>query len=425
MVGFGRTPLTGSGAAERQSQESAAASQESRAIACELDQARLTLSATEELCARVAEVSHGSLWEWDIARNRVAYSPGWKYMIGCAGEELGDESGEWLGRVHADDLAQLVGELAACREGRIPALSAEYRLLHRDGSYRWMHSRAVVAARDQGTGEALRIVGSQLDVTRRVQAEQALLQAAARDPLTGLPNRGMMLDLIARAVARGRRHPDSACAVLFIDFDRFKLVNDSMGHAAGDELLIAIARRLAMCLRPEDALGRLGGDEFVVLLEGIHDVGDATGVADRMMEMLAQPFVVAGHEIVMTASIGIVIGTPEYERPDELLRDADLAMYRAKALGKACYEVFDVDLRTTARARAQLESDLRRALDRSEFSLCYQPIVSLGSGEIAGFEALLRWNHPERGQLNAAAFVPLAEESGAIVPIGRWVLREV
>src|SRR5215208_4554798 len=392
MVGFGRTPLTGSGAAERQSQESAAASQESRAIACELDQARLTLSATEELCARVAEVSHGSLWEWDIARNRVAYSPGWKYMIGCAGEELGDESGEWLGRVHADDLAQLVGELAACREGRIPALSAEYRLQHRDGSYRWMHSRATIAA---------------------------------RDPLTGLPNRGMMLDLIARAVSRGRRHPDTACAVLFIDFDRFKLVNDSMGHAAGDELLIAIARRLAMCLRPEDALGRLGGDEFVVLLEGIHDVHDATGVADRMMEMLAQPFVVAGHEIVMTASIGIVIGTPEYERPDELLRDADLAMYRAKALGKACYEVFDVDLRTTARARAQLESDLRRALDRSEFSLCYQPIVSLGSGEIAGFEALLRWNHPERGQLNAAAFVPLAEESGAIVPIGRWVLREV
>ena len=390
----------------------------------ELAGTRLTLRATEELCARVAGVSHGSLWEWDLTRNRIAYSPEWTHMLGYAAGELGDESGAWLGRVHPDDLAQLLGEIAACREGRIPALSVEYRLLHRDGTYRWMHCRAQVAAHDTRTGEALRLIGSQLDVSRRVQAEQALLQAAARDPLTGLPNRGMMLDLIARAVARGRRHPDSSFAVLFIDFDRFKFVNDSLGHAAGDELLIAVARRLQICLRPEDALGRLGGDEYIVLLEGIHDVSDATGVADRMMEMLSQPFSIAGHEVTMTASIGIVIGTPEYEQPEELLRDADLAMYRAKALGKACYEVFDVDLRTTARARAQLESDLRRALERGEFGLCYQPIVSLGTGEIAGFEALIRWRHPERGTINAAAFVPLAEESGAIVPIGRWVLRE-
>jgi diguanylate cyclase (GGDEF)-like protein len=268
------------------------------------------------------------------------------------------------------------------------------------------------------------LAGSITDISARKRAEEELRRAAMHDGLTGLVNRASFLEYLERAVARVQRRPDRAVGLLFLDLDRFKQVNDSLGHLAGDRLLASIARRLQGCVRPGDVLARLGGDEFAVLLDDIRDPTDATRVAERMQEVLHMPFLSEGTEIVVSASIGIAFGGIGLEGPEDLLRDADLAMYRAKATGKARFEVFDVGLRASERARAGLENDLRRALDRGELRVHYQPIVNASDGRIVAFEALARWAHPQRGLLNAASFIPLAEESGTITALGRWVLRE-
>ncbi|HEX8363156.1 MAG TPA: EAL domain-containing protein, partial [Longimicrobium sp.] len=268
------------------------------------------------------------------------------------------------------------------------------------------------------------IAGSQTDIHARKMAEQQILHAAGHDTLTGLPNRPFVLDLIRRSISRSKRHPDYCFAVLFLDFDRFKLINDSLGHVVGDEFLVGIARRLQACVRPEDTSARLGGDEFVVLLDGITDLNDATRVADRIQEAVSQPFPLAGHEVFTSASIGIVLSTNGYDEPEELLRDADLAMYRAKARGKARYEIFDVDMHAAAMDRIRLENDLRKGLERNEFRTYYQPILAALDGRVAGFEALVRWEHPTLGLLEPTSFIPTAEDTGLIVGVGEWVLRD-
>ena len=212
--------------------------------------------------------------------------------------------------------------------------------------------------------------------------------------------------------------------MLFLDLDRFKLINDSLGHNLGDRLLVAIAQRLQACLRPGDTVSRLGGDEFTILLDAIKDVSDATQIADRIQQHLSMPFQLKGHEVCTAASIGIAIGNSSYECPEDLLRDADTTMYRAKALGKARFEMFDPTLHNQAMARLQLEIDLRRALEQQEIQVYYQPIISLNNGKIAGFEALARWQHPTRGFVSPAEFIPIAEETGLILPLDWWVLRQ-
>jgi diguanylate cyclase (GGDEF)-like protein len=269
---------------------------------------------------------------------------------------------------------------------------------------------------------------TELDLRRRIaereRVERELRHASRHDPLTGLPNRVFFMERLSQAVYRAQRDAADLFAVLFLDLDHFKVVNDSVGHQAGDELLIAVARRLEQCMRGGDMVARLGGDEFALILERVHDARDAAHVAERIQHALSMPINVGGYELFTSASIGIVLSSSAHEQPEHLLRSADMAMYRAKVGGRARFELFDPAMHAAALVRLQMETDLRRALDRGEFVLHYQPVISLTTGKISGVEALVRWRHPERGLVPPAEFVPVTEETGLILALGAWVLEE-
>ncbi len=265
------------------------------------------------------------------------------------------------------------------------------------------------------------LLGTVLDVTARKQAEDRLVHTAFHDPLTGLPNRILFMQRLEHALRRSRRGGDFA--VIFLDLNRFKVVNDSLGHSAGDELLKIVGSRLQSCLRPGDSVSRFGGDEFALLLEAVESVNTATSVAERIREVISMPALLQGQEVFPGASIGIALSSANYRTPEEILRDADMAMYRAKSSGLSSYEVFDQAMHAEAVERLKLENDLQRAIERDEFHLLYQPIVCLRTRELQGVEALIRWSHPERGVVEPSMFIPLAEEVGSIIPIGRHVLR--
>jgi diguanylate cyclase (GGDEF)-like protein/PAS domain S-box-containing protein len=391
--------------------------------AIERKRAEVALHESQERYALAVSGAKDGLWDWDLEGDRIYFSPRWKAMLGFADGEIGESPSEWLGRIHPEDLPVVRQAISAHLLGQSADFESEHRMLHRDGGYRWVLTRGLAVRK--GTGEAYRMAGSQSDITSRKAAEERLLHDAFHDPLTGLPNRALFMDRLGMAIVHAKRRLSYTFAVLFIDLDRFKNVNDSLGHSVGDELLIAVARRLEFCLRPGDTVARLGGDEFTILLDEVADVDHAVQVAQRMHREMARPFQVQGHEVFVTLSLGITLGAGgDYERPEDVLRDADTAMYGAKGSGKARDAIFDRDMHDRAVALLRLETDLRLAIERSEFEIHYQPIISLTNGKIDAFEALLRWRHPGRGLLRPDSFVPVAEDTGLIVPIGWWVLRE-
>ena len=387
---------------------------------------RLTETALRESEERYALASRGAndgLFDWDLRSQRNYLSPRWKSVIGFEESEIGDGVEEWLSRVHADDRPRLDKDIETHLSGESDHFENEHRIRHKDGADRWVLARGL-AVRDE-QARAIRMAGSLTDITDRKAAEQRLIHDAFHDALTGLPNRALFADRLLVTIERRKRHPEHFFAVLFLDVDRFKIVNDSLGHMLGDRFLVEISKRILTCVRAIDTVARIGGDEFTILLEEIGEIGGAIRVADRIQKSLLTPIDLEGQETFATVSIGIATSTGKYENPEDLLRDADTAMYRAKALGRARFEVFEQTMNNTGALRLlKLETELRRALERDELRAYYQPTVDLASGRISGFEALLRWQHPQRGLLTPDQFLPLAEETGLIEPLGQWILRE-
>jgi diguanylate cyclase (GGDEF)-like protein/PAS domain S-box-containing protein len=368
---------------------------------------------SEERYELAARAANDGLWDWDLISNRIYYSERWKNMMGLREDEIGYSPEEWFSRVHAEDVMPLRLALQRHLDGKSDAFEADYRIRRTDGHYRWMVGRGMALRNPDGV--AARMAGSQSDITEK----------KTLDVLTSLPNRLLFHERLAAALSRAQTDPGRRFAAFFIDLDRFKLVNDTLGHRAGDQLLVQFAERLRCAVDPATSVvARLGGDEFAVLLESVRDSPDAIAHGDNIIKALRPAFRLEGQEFFSSASVGIVVSRPEHTTPEELIRDADIAMYAAKARGRGRWAIFDESMRKRAMDRLRIETDLRMALPKGQFVIYYQPRVDLSNNQIRGFEALLRWKHPERGLIPPDDFIRIAEETGIIRDVGLWVLGE-
>ncbi len=392
----------------------------SRAVAKEQAAQEALLVSQERYAAAVRGATDG-IWDWDIAGGTLFASPRFHDLLGLGGGETIATVEDWFARVSPEDVDRLRFEIDLHLHDLTPHFESEYRIAEPDGSVRWMLSRGQALRHDDGA--PYRMAGSLTDITDRKRAEEQLLHNALYDGLTGLPNRTLFMDRMSFLETRRLRHSDYQYAVLFIDLDRFKNVNESLGHAAGDALLVEAARRLVGCLRTGDTAARFSGDEFVLLLDDVREPQEVDRLAALIQSRVSEPFQIGAHELYTTASIGIAMTSELIQEPEELMRDAETAMYRAKEGGRARSEVFDAVMHAKAVSALQTEAELRRAIERGELEPFYQPVVSLATGTIVSCEALVRWNHPERGLLGPYEFVPVAEETGLVVPMGLVVMR--
>jgi diguanylate cyclase (GGDEF)-like protein/PAS domain S-box-containing protein len=382
----------------------------------------LDLQASEERYAMAADAGRVGVWDWDLASNYMFITPKLKDLLGYSENELENTFEAWMKHMHPDDRARFQFEADRHLEGKNARLDLEYRMFHKDGNLRWFSAQAR-SVRDEDN-RPIRLIGTSTDITDRKHVEEKLAFSAFHDPLTKLPNRSLFLDRLRQAIKHTQRYRDYLFSVLILDLDHFKLINDSFGHLIGDRMLKMVAKRLEECVRPDDTVARLGGDEFALLLENIDDPADAKYIANRILKNLKNPFEIDTKEVFSGISIGITLSSQGYDRPEDLLRDADTAMHRAKEMGRSRFVIFDKNLHVKVLTRLQLENDLRQALNRFEIGAFYQPIVDLRNGTVCGFEALARWRHPTRGLIRPSEFIPIAEETGMIVQIGERILRE-
>jgi diguanylate cyclase (GGDEF)-like protein/PAS domain S-box-containing protein len=382
------------------------------------------LRQSEQRYASLAAAAPVGIFRTDAQGNCLYVNERWCKITGLTPEEASKTG--WVKGLHPDDRTKVVTEwYSAVQENR--PFQLEYRFQHIDGTVTWVFGQAVVES--EKAGEITGYVGTITDISEqqaalreRKHAEEQLLYNALHDALTDLPNRNLLLKRLELAINRAQRMKNYYFAVLFLDMDRFKIINDSLGHLAGDQLLTIIAQKLKSKIRAMDLAARLGGDEFVILLEHLGGIEEAIGVAERILTEFKAPLMLNGYEVFITASIGIVLGKENYHQASDLLRDSDIAMYQAKAQGKSCYKIFDAQMHTQALIRLNLEHDLRKALERQEFIVYYQPIFEINTNYLIGFEALVRWQHPMRGFVPLAEFIPIAEETGLIVALDHWVL---
>lgn len=391
------------------------------AIAIERKRNEEALRLSQERFELVTRATSDAIWDWNLETNEIWWNEGFQKLFGYRQDEVGSDIASWEMRLHPDDAARVMRDINEHITSGKTNWADEYRFRRADGTYAFVIDRGYVVYDSEGRPK--RMLGSMMDVTDRKNLEQQLTYQALHDPLTKLANRALFRNRVEHAIAKLPRI-NTSLAVLFLDLDNFKAINDSMGHAAGDKLLVAVAERIQDCLRNTDTAARLGGDEFAVLIESVHRKDEAIVIAERIMNVFHQPFLIDGKEVYVRTSIGIAIACDDTIPGEVLLRNADVAMYRAKMQGKGNYVLFEPHMHDALMQRMELEADLRHAIYEREFVIHYQPILHLDSGKLIGMEALVRWQHPKFGLLPPMSFIPLAEETNLIAPLGEWILTE-
>lgn len=391
------------------------------AVAIERKRNDDALKLSQERFQLVTQATSDAIWDWNLYSDEIWWNDGIQKLFGYTAEEMGGDISSWKQRLHPDDAERVLRDIQQHIDTGKAHWTDEYRFRRKDGTFAYVIDRGYVVY-DQDE-MPIRMIGSMMDVTERKSLEDQLTHQALHDPLTNIANRALFQNRVDHALAKLPR-TSSQLAVLFLDLDNFKAINDSLGHAAGDKLLISVAERLQDCLRTTDTAARLGGDEFAVLCESVTRVEEAVMIAERILDVFRQPFMIDGKETHVGTSIGVAASSDEAMTSEALLRNADLAMYLAKNEGKGTYVVFEPKMHEALMERIELEDDLRRGIEHHEFVIHYQPILDLSSNDMLGMEALVRWAHPKYGLLSPMKFIPLAEETDLIVPLGAWILRE-